>query len=55
MTVISDILDFSRLDAKQLDLRPVQFRVIDCVATALQTVRDAGRPKGTDHFTGHPA
>ncbi len=30
MTVISDILDFSRLDAKQLNLRLVRFNVADC-------------------------
>ncbi len=46
MTVVSDILDFSKLDAKQLALRSVQFSVSECVATALETLEDAARQKG---------
>jgi signal transduction histidine kinase len=46
MTVISDILDFSKLEAKQLDLRCVQFSVVDCVATALQTLGETAGQKG---------
>jgi signal transduction histidine kinase len=46
MTVISDILDFSKLDAHQLDLRCVQFSVVDCLATALQTLGETAGQKG---------
>jgi signal transduction histidine kinase len=46
MTVISDILDFSRLDAKQLSLRSQQFSVADCVATTLQPLSEAANQKG---------
>lgn len=46
MTIISDVLDFSRLDAKQLNLRFVQFSMADCVATALQTLEEAAHQKG---------
>jgi len=46
MTVISDILDFSKLDAKQLSLRTQQFSVADCVATALHALSDVARQKG---------
>jgi signal transduction histidine kinase len=46
MTLVSDILDFSQLDAKQLTLRAVQFSVSDCVATALETLRDSAGQKG---------
>lgn len=46
MTVISDILDFSKLDAKQLNLRLQQFSVADCVATSLETLREMAVYKG---------
>jgi signal transduction histidine kinase len=46
MTVVSDILDFSNLDAKQLALRAVLFDVGECVATALQTLEDTASQKG---------
>jgi signal transduction histidine kinase len=46
MTVVSDILDFSQLDAKQLSLRPVQFSIVECVATVLETVRESATQKG---------
>jgi len=46
MTVISDILDFSKLDAKQITLRRQQFKVADCVATSLETFREAAVQKG---------
>jgi len=46
MTIISDILDFSTLDAKQLNLRSVQFSVIECVSSALETLRGSARQKG---------
>jgi len=46
MTVVSDILDFSKLDAKQLALRSVQFSVSECVATALETLEDTAHQKG---------
>lgn len=46
MTLISDILDFSKLDANQLNLRLQQFCVADCVATSLETFRDVAVQKG---------
>jgi len=46
MTVISDILDFSRLDAKQLNLRLMRFNVGDCVGAALETLGGAAAEKG---------
>ena len=45
MTLISDILDFSGLDAKEIHLRLVQFSVVDCVATALQALEEAAGQK----------
>jgi signal transduction histidine kinase len=46
MTVISDILDFSKLDARQLSLRLQQFSVADCVATSVETLRETASHKG---------
>jgi signal transduction histidine kinase len=46
MTIISDILDFSKLGSKRLNLRLVPFRVADCVGAALETLREAARQKG---------
>ena len=46
MTVISDILDFSRLDAKQLNLRLVRFNVADCVGAMLETLGETAAEKG---------
>jgi signal transduction histidine kinase len=46
MTVISDILDFSRLDAKQLNLRLMRFSVADCVGAALETLGETAAEKG---------
>ena len=46
MTIISDILDFSKLDSRRLNLRLVPFRVADCVDAALETLQEAARQKG---------
>jgi signal transduction histidine kinase len=46
MSVISDILDFSKLDARQLDLQFVQFRVADCVGAAVDTLGASAGAKG---------
>jgi signal transduction histidine kinase len=46
MTVISDILDFAKLDGKQLNLELVQFNVVDCVGAALDTLRESAAEKG---------
>ena len=46
MTIITDLLDFSKLEAKQLDLRRVQFRAAECIATALKTLEETARQKG---------
>jgi signal transduction histidine kinase len=45
MTVISDILDFSKLDAGQLNLHLAQFSIVDCVATSLETHREQAARK----------
>ncbi len=52
MTIISDILDFSRLDSRQLNLRPMPFSVAESVATALQTFEEAAREKGLKLSSG---
>jgi signal transduction histidine kinase len=46
MNIISDVLDFSELDSKRLNLRSVTFRVADCVGAALETLQEAARQKG---------
>jgi signal transduction histidine kinase len=51
MTVISDILDFSKLDARQLNLRLQQFDVADCVATSLEMLRETAGHKGLSIFS----
>jgi len=51
MAVISDILDFSKLDARQLNLQFVEFRVADCVGAALETLRGSAEEKGLSIVT----
>ncbi len=46
MNVISDILDFSRLDAQRVTLCFTEFSVVDCVTSALVTLREAAGQKG---------
>ena len=46
MTLICDILDFSGLDAKQIQLRMVEFSVADCVATALLALEEPAGNRG---------
>lgn len=46
MTVISDILDFSKLDTKGVNLQLVKFNVLDCVGTALETLGGTAAEKG---------
>jgi signal transduction histidine kinase len=46
MTIISDILDFSKLDSRRLNLRLVKFQVADCVGAALETLQEGARQKG---------
>jgi len=46
MTIIKDLLDFSRLEAKQLDLRRVKFEISECMGTAVRTLQPAAAQKG---------
>jgi signal transduction histidine kinase len=46
MTIISDVLDFSKLDSQQLNLRSVEFSVVDCIATVVERLQDSAREKG---------
>jgi len=46
LTIISDILDSSKLHARRLALRRLRFSVLDCVATVLQTLGGAAGQKG---------
>jgi signal transduction histidine kinase len=46
MTILKDILDFSKMETEKLDLRCVQFTVGDCVAAALQTLGTTADQKG---------
>jgi signal transduction histidine kinase len=46
MTLISDILDFSIPNARQANLQLVQFSIVDCVATALQSLQETAGQKG---------
>ncbi len=46
MTILKDILDFSKMETERLDLRCVQFNVADCVTAALQTLGRAADQKG---------
>jgi signal transduction histidine kinase len=46
MTIISDILDFSKLDGKQLSLRWVPFSIVECIATTLKTLAEMAAQKG---------
>ena len=46
MTLICDVLDFSGLAAKQIQLRRVEFSVTDCVATALLALEEPAGNRG---------
>jgi signal transduction histidine kinase len=46
MNIISDVLDFSELDSKRLNLRSATFHAADCVGAAVETLQEAARQKG---------
>ena len=46
MTILKDVLDFSKMETEKLDLRCVQFNVTDCVSAALQTLGTTADQKG---------
>jgi signal transduction histidine kinase len=46
MNILKDILDFSKMETEKLDLRSVQFNVVECVAAALKTLGTSAGQKG---------
>jgi signal transduction histidine kinase len=46
MTILKDVLDFSKMETEKLDLRCVQFNVTDCVTAALRTLGTTADQKG---------
>jgi CheY-like chemotaxis protein len=46
MSVIDDVLDFSRVEARALKLEEISFSLIDCVASTLQMVAGSAESKG---------
>ena len=51
MSVVSDILDFSKLDGKELALWSVQFSVVDCVTAAVEALATTASQKGVPVFS----
>lgn len=43
---LTDVLDFSRLDAQRVKLQPIHFSLVDALSDALNLVKDAARAKG---------
>jgi PAS domain S-box-containing protein len=50
MTVISDILDFSRIDAGRLEIHSAQFDIRDCLEDCIRTVAVAAENSGLELF-----
>jgi two-component system, sensor histidine kinase and response regulator len=48
MTVINDILDFAKIEAKKLKLDPTNFNVVECVGEALRTLAVEAHQKGLE-------
>jgi signal transduction histidine kinase/CheY-like chemotaxis protein len=46
LNVIDDILDFSRLEAAQIRIEKIRFRLADVVEDTVETLATAARPKG---------
>jgi signal transduction histidine kinase len=46
MTIISDVLDFSRLDTRQLELRSMEFSVDKCIESVVDRLRGAAHERG---------
>jgi PAS domain S-box-containing protein len=48
MTVINDLLDFSKVEANKLDLEKIEFSLKDCVGEALKTIASRAHEKGLE-------
>lgn len=48
MTVVNDVLDFARIEAKKLKLDPVSFNVAECVSEAVKTLAAEAHHKGLE-------
>jgi signal transduction histidine kinase/DNA-binding response OmpR family regulator len=48
MAVINNILDFSRMEAKKLDLEKIDFSLKDCVGEAVKTLASRAQEKGLE-------
>ena len=48
LDLISDILDYSKIEAGMLELHPIRFDLKECVQGALSIVRNRAREKGLD-------
>ncbi len=48
MTVINDILDFAKIEAKKLKLDPAEFNLPECVGEALKTLAVEAHQKGLE-------
>ena len=48
LTLLNDILDFSRIEAGRLQLDPVEFSVQDCMRDAVRTLTPQAREKGLE-------
>jgi signal transduction histidine kinase len=46
MTIISDVLDFSKLDTRQLELRSVEFSLDQCIARVVDRLRPEALERG---------
>jgi two-component system, sensor histidine kinase and response regulator len=52
MTVVNDVLDFARIEAKKLKLDPIQFNVAECVGEAVKTLAAEAHKKGLELSCG---
>ncbi len=48
MTVINDLLDFAKSEAKKLDLEKIEFSLRDCVGEVLKTLASRAHEKGLE-------
>jgi PAS domain S-box-containing protein len=48
MSVINNILDFSRMEAKKLDLEKIEFSLKDCVGEAVKSLASRAHEKGLE-------
>ena len=52
MTVINDILDLAKIEAKKLRLDPIEFNVAECVGEAVKTLAAEAHQKGLELSCG---